>query len=274
MIQHIFANAEPFPHMVIDDFLPADLLREAAAEFDTVPRDAWVRYDSPDEYGKRTCHRLDAMGPACRQVLALLTHPTAAKIAGWLTGLDDLQGDTSLYGGGLHVTEPGGWLGIHADNERHPATGLVRRLNLIVYCTPELVSGERLVVSGQEMSTASTTHHSTTHPSPLAPHLSPLELWDRACTRRVRSIEPLFNRAVLFETGPRDYHGHPEPVRSPAGVFCGKALPPSPPCPHIPSRKSIAVYYWSESRRRARFVHRADEAFDAPREAARIKRSR
>jgi hypothetical protein len=257
MIQHMFANAEPFPHLVIDNFMPADLLRAAAAEFDAVPATAWVRYDSADEHGKRTCHLLDAMGSACRQILAGLTHPTATKIAGWLTGLDDLQADATLYGGGLHVTEPGGWLGIHADNERHPASGLARRLNLIVYCT-ELGMGDEVMGSGD-------VEKSTPHLLiPLSPrlltsaHLSPLELWDRACTRPVRSIEPLFNRAVLFETGPRDYHGHPQPVRSAAGV----------------ARKSIAVYYWSEPRRRARFVQRADEPFDALREAARVERSK
>ena len=252
-----FLNAEPFPHLVIDDVLPADLLRAAAAEFDDVPATAWVRYDSADEQGKRTCHRLDAMGPACRQILAGLTDPTAAKIAGWLTGLDDLQADATLYGGGLHVTEPGGWLGIHADNERHPATGLARRLNLILYCT-ELGKDDEVMRSRDD---ERNTPHLLIPLSPhslVATHLSPLELWDRACTRPVRVIEPLFNRAVLFETGPRDYHGHPQPVRVPAGI----------------ERKSIAIYYWSEPRPRARFVRRADEAFDAGREAARVERSK
>jgi Rps23 Pro-64 3,4-dihydroxylase Tpa1-like proline 4-hydroxylase len=230
MIQHIFANAEPFPFLVIDEFLPAELLYAAAGEFDYVSADAWVRYESADEHAKRTCHRMEAMGQACQQIIACLTNPTAAKIAGWITGIDDLESDPTLYGGGLHVTEPGGFLGIHADNERHPLTGLARRLNLIVYCTPNW----RPEWGGE------------------------LQLFDRACTRPVLAIEPIFNRAVLFETGPRDYHGHPEPVRSPAGI----------------SRKSIAVYFWSPAAARAHFVQRADEPFDAQREAARIERSR
>ncbi|HUY35372.1 MAG TPA: 2OG-Fe(II) oxygenase [Pirellulales bacterium] len=234
-----FLLAQPFPHLVLDDFMPADSLRAAAAEFDAVPDEAWVRYDSCDEHGKRACNRRAAMGPACRRILACLTHPTSARLAGLLTGLDGLVSDPTLYGGGLHVTEPGGWLGIHADNERHPVAGLARRLNLIVYCTEWASGGRQPPVSGAPVSGGA------------------LELWDRAAAACVRSIEPRFNRAVLFETGPHDHHGHPEPLRSPAGI----------------SRKSIAVYYWSEPRRRARFVRRADEAFDARREEARVRRA-
>lgn len=130
----------------------------------------------------------------------------------------------------MHVTERGGFLGVHLDNERHPQTGLARRLNLIVYCN----EGWQEEWGGH------------------------FELWDRACTRPVKAIAPLWNRAVLFETSAHSFHGHSEPLNCPADV----------------RRKSVAVYYWSEARARARFFARADDAHDAAKEAARLTRSR
>jgi hypothetical protein len=233
MIQHQFLSAEPFPHLVLDNFVPEAMLRKVAAGFDEVPDVAWVRYDDLDERGKRACNNLDAMQPACRDFLAALTGPTAATICQWLTGIDGLVSDATLYGGGLHVTEPGGFLGVHLDNERHPATGLARRLNLIVYCTDWSPAGGWQDDWGGH-----------------------LELWDRACTRVVKRIAPLFNRAVLFETSQHSYHGHTQPLACPAGLL----------------RKSLAVYYWSPWRARARFFARPDEKVDEAKESARRTR--
>jgi Rps23 Pro-64 3,4-dihydroxylase Tpa1-like proline 4-hydroxylase len=234
MLSH-FASAEPFPHLVLDDFAPEETLRAVVAGFDEVHDDAWVRYDDLDERGKRACNKSEAMPAACRDFLSLLTSPSAATICQLLTGIDGLVSDPTLYGGGLHVTEPGGFLGVHLDNERHPTTGLARRLNLIVYCTDwSLVGGWQDEWGGQ------------------------LELWDRACSRVVKRIAPLFNRAVLFETSQQSFHGHTQPLACPAGV----------------SRRSVAVYYWSPFRARARFFARPDESPDAAKEAARRARAR
>ena len=159
----------------------------------------------------------------------MLTHRMAAMFCELLSGIDGLEPDPTLYGGGLHQTEPGGFLGIHVDNETHPKTGFARRLNLILYCT----DGWRKEWGGE------------------------LEFWDRTRSRAVVCIPPLFNRAVLFETGNRSYHGHTMPLAYPEGIF----------------RKSIAAYYWSPSRPRARFFGSRNEAFDEYREAERLARS-
>lgn len=230
MIQKEFMLAEPFPHLVLDNFAPEATLRAVAAGFDCVSPDAWVRYDDIDERGKSACNRVEAMPLACRNFIAALSSQTAAKLCEWITGIDRLQPDAALYGGGLHVTQRGGFLGVHLDNERHPQSGLARRLNLIVYCT----EGWQEEWGGH------------------------FELWDRACTRPVKKIAPLWNRAVLFETSAHSFHGHSEPLNCPADV----------------RRKSVAVYYWSEPRARARFFARADDAHDAAKEATRLARSR
>lgn len=57
-----------------------------------------------------------------------------------------------------------------------------------------------------------------------------LELWNRDVSSCSLEISPIFNRAVIFETSDISFHGHPRPLR----------------CGNENSRKSCAVYYYSE----------------------------
>ena len=57
-----------------------------------------------------------------------------------------------------------------------------------------------------------------------------LELWTRDMKQCAQKIAPLFNRAVIFNTDEDSYHGLPEPLQ----------------CPEGESRKSIALYYFTE----------------------------
>ncbi|MFM8411426.1 MAG: 2OG-Fe(II) oxygenase, partial [Alphaproteobacteria bacterium] len=59
-----------------------------------------------------------------------------------------------------------------------------------------------------------------------------LELWDRDLSRCVKKVVPAFNRTVIFATDDTSFHGHPEPVRCPPGT----------------TRKSVAMYYYSNGR--------------------------
>jgi hypothetical protein len=59
-----------------------------------------------------------------------------------------------------------------------------------------------------------------------------LELWDRKMTGCVARIAPLFNRLVVFATTDFSYHGHPNALTCPEGV----------------TRKSLALYYYTNGR--------------------------
>jgi Rps23 Pro-64 3,4-dihydroxylase Tpa1-like proline 4-hydroxylase len=58
------------------------------------------------------------------------------------------------------------------------------------------------------------------------------ELWNKDMTAPVRKILPLFNRMAMFSTTSTSYHGHPTPLS----------------CPPDRTRKSIAIYYYSNGR--------------------------
>ena len=48
----------------------------------------------------------------------------------------------------------------------------------------------------------------------------------------IKKFKPIFNRIAIFSTTDFSYHGHPDPLN----------------CPENKSRKSIALYYYSNGR--------------------------
>ena len=58
------------------------------------------------------------------------------------------------------------------------------------------------------------------------------ELWDRDMKKSKVKILPKFNRMAMFSTTSHSYHGHPDPLTCPEGL----------------SRKSIALYYYTNGR--------------------------
>ena len=59
-----------------------------------------------------------------------------------------------------------------------------------------------------------------------------LELWDRNMSKCEHRVAPLFNRVMVFGTTDFTYHGHPDPLQCPDGM----------------TRKSMALYYFSNGR--------------------------
>lgn len=58
------------------------------------------------------------------------------------------------------------------------------------------------------------------------------ELWDKDMTTSHKKILPVFNTVAIFSTTDFSYHGHPNPLT----------------CPPDRSRKSLALYYYSNGR--------------------------
>jgi hypothetical protein len=59
-----------------------------------------------------------------------------------------------------------------------------------------------------------------------------LQLWNRDMTRCEAKVLPLFNRLMIFSTTDFTYHGHPDPLQCPEGM----------------TRKSLALYYFTNGR--------------------------
>lgn len=174
-----YQNARPFPHAVIDNIWPDDLLRAVAAEFPGASDSRWITYPDPKELGKR-CSRPEMLGQKTHEFINLLMSGETTTKLEELTGIAPLT--PALVGGGMHLSTTDARLDMHVDFNRHPANpALERRVNLLVFLTdrPEDEPGGILYL-GQDRQVAA---------------------------------DPRFNRTVIFSTGEDSYHGHPEPIR-------------------------------------------------------------
>jgi Rps23 Pro-64 3,4-dihydroxylase Tpa1-like proline 4-hydroxylase len=183
-----YVSAQPFPHIVIDDFVPEDVLDDVLADFPS-PGDAdWHAFDSPLE--RKLASKDDSvMGESTRQLLAEFNSARFIEFLERLTGIEGLVPDPHFVGGGLHQIERGGHLKVHADFNRHPHTGLERRLNVLLYLNRDW----------------------------KPEYGGALELWSRDMSRSEVQALPLFNRCVVFSTTDTSFHGHPEPLNCPEG---------------------------------------------------------
>jgi len=200
-----FEQASPFPHIVIDGFLRADQAEALLSEFTKPPQDGgkWNEYTHYNER-KSGLTRMDAMGSATRSIIDELS---SDKFLNWLSGISGVQSllaDPDLDGGGLHEIKPGGFLNMHTDFLSHTKRPQWRReLNLLLYLNKDWQSNWH----------------------------GELELWDDQMKSQAASIEPVFNRCVIFHTTEKSFHGHPVPLVCPDGV----------------TRKSLALYYFSDA---------------------------
>lgn len=183
-----YSQAQPFPHIVIDDFLPESILENILNEFPKVSSIDWQKFDNSAE--KKLASKVELqMGDATRLLLYQLNSSVFINFLEQLTGIDGIISDPHFEGGGLHQIERGGYLKMHVDFNRHSKLRLARRLNLLIY----LNKNWKEEYGGH------------------------LELWDKDMTRREKKILPIFNRCVIFNTTDYSYHGHPEPLTCPEG---------------------------------------------------------
>ena len=206
-----YREAQPFPHTVIDKFLPETILDSVLDEFNK--NENWwydkVKWTEPYQVNKfywphdiETANNMPNDLPTISVLVNYLNSPVMLKYLEELTGIDNLISDELLMGGGLHKITSGGKLAIHKDYNVHPVKKMYRILNLLIYLNKDW----KTEWEGN------------------------LELWDKDHTKLEVSVEPLFNRAVIFTISEDSLHGHPVPLNTPENV----------------SRNSIALYYFTE----------------------------
>src|SRR5205085_3731876 len=186
-----YASAQPFPHVVIDNFLPPEILAQVLDEFPGPDEIDWIHYNGNGWERKKLESRWEEQLPsATRFLIYQFNSSIFLNFLEDLTGIQGLIADPHLWGGGLHQIQPGGFLKIHVDFSLHPYLGIHRQINVLLYLNKNWEDS----YGGQ------------------------LELWDREMSECKMKILPLFNRCVIFNTTAHSFHGHPDPVACPVGV--------------------------------------------------------
>lgn len=185
-----YANARPYPHAVIDNFLPDALISKIVANF---PRRS-VEDEEIFQLGHIGHHKRQIPPANCdgfnRELFNFFNSAPILRFLEGISGIKGLLSDPYFSGGGFHEISRGGMLGIHADFRLNKPLNLHRRLNMLIY----LNSDWKEEWGGQ------------------------LEIWDRGMTHKVVGVSPLVNRCVIFNTDADSYHGHPDALNCPEKV--------------------------------------------------------
>ena len=201
-----YGENQPCPHILLENFLEPHVALAIAREFPEPAGDVWTQYKHVNE-NKLGLPKRDLFPPTLRAVTDELNSPEFVAWVAELTGIPGLIADPGLEGGGLHQSGPGGYLNVHTDfSKHHVHTNWRRRVNLILYLNPVWDEGWG----------------------------GSIELWERSAdgkmSRCAAKYPPLLNHALIFTTDERSLHGFPDPLTCPAGQ----------------SRKSLALYYYTE----------------------------
>lgn len=184
-----YETADPFPHVVIDDFLPESLISYCLKHFPKSLDEDSESFDRDQERFKQSFHP-DYLEPELRKLFYTFNARPFIRIIENITGIKGLIPDPYFLGGGFHQINTGGHLSMHADFNHHKPLNLERRVNLLIYLNPDWKDE----YGGQ------------------------LELWRSDMSEKVQSIVPIANRCVLFTTTQQSMHGNPTPIAHPDGL--------------------------------------------------------
>jgi hypothetical protein len=209
-IRSTFQSGDPFPHVCIDNFLiesEAEVLLRDFPPFD--------RERAKNEFGevgpKCVISDIQSISAAYKRLYDYLSSRTFLDTVSDMTGIQDLQFDPHMYGGGTHENVSGAELDPHIDFNYDARTGYHRRLNLLIYLNKEW---------------------SVDWGGAIELHSNPFGWFDGS--NRVKTFNCTFNRCVIFETSERSWHGFRRiAVPSDKGTL---------------SRKLISIYLYTRER--------------------------
>ncbi len=183
-----YQSAEPFHYISIDNFLPGSVIEKVRMEArEIVERPP--EFSSPQEHLKAS-YNPDDLPFFTRSVFSALNSQSFIRFLEEMTGISGLIPDPYFKGGGIHRTNNGGYLGIHADFNHHTQMSLERRLNVLIYLNPDW----------------------------KAEYGGSFEIWTPDMEKQVASFAPIMNRMCCFSTSSTSMHGNPTPINHPDGT--------------------------------------------------------
>ena len=187
-IKNNYKNNNPFPHIVLDNFINDEILSVIEKEFPKLDKVLPIEFEN-NIFKKKAWNDVSSFQKSTRDLFYFLN--SGAFIA-WLNQITDINEtlipDPDFFGGGLHECYNGGFLKVHIDYHKHNKTHLDRRLNALIYLNKDWKEeyGGHLQLFNQK------------------------NLKTPEC-----KILPKFNRIVIFSTTDKSYHGHPDPLNCP-----------------------------------------------------------
>lgn len=182
-----YVKTPPYPNIALDNFLPEQVIKDMKQECNEL---TWTREFTRNGSHMKEKHEVDDL-PVANEVKNTLS---SKKFLTWLakvTGHHDLIPDPYMVGAGYMRCEKGDSLKLHSDFNFNNTLKLYRMMSINIY----------LNENWQEEWNGD------------------LQFWDferKGCQTR---YFPEAGRAVIFRHHKFGFHGHPEPLLCPTGVY-------------------------------------------------------
>ena len=180
----------PFKHLIIDNLIDENFAKKCMQDFPkTKQKKLWEKSNIKSiEVKYRSVWNSEFDIPEnIVGLVRILNSSIFLKALSKVFSIPKIMPDPYFTGGGLNVTERGGLLDVHVDGNYHDASGLNRRINILLYFNP----GWKKSWGGE------------------------FGIYSNNGKKCVKKIEPIFNRMVAFDTHDFSYHGLPNPLNFP-----------------------------------------------------------
>lgn len=220
-----YLKAKPYPHIIMDNFLSPIAYSRISKAYPKKEDPIWKTPSNKHTIGKSVTVngklgiKESLYTELARRFFFEFNSGLFLTFLEKLTGIKGLTSDPYYSEGGFHRMASKGYLNIHADFSHSDKLNLERRLNIIFYLNDNWKDS----------------------------YGGDLGLYNKKLEKIV-SIKPIANRIAIFTTSDYSFHGHPEPLLCPSGMY----------------RKSIALYYYTaprDTRKKSRILFPTDPKF-------------
>ena len=194
-----FIEAEPFPYLCIDNFLEEELANSLSEHFPSLEAMNTIYHGINENKGEHSS--FENLHHSFTILKQQLLNDTFIQKIEKISGINNLEVIQDRYGSGLSQGGKGSFLDIHIDYNLHPVAKKQRRINLLIFLNKTWEKE----------------------------WCGYLEFWDASHTKCITSVEPRFNRCVIFICNNISYHGYSN-IK----------------CPEYVTRKSFYLYFFSK----------------------------
>jgi hypothetical protein len=188
-----FMNEDPVPLIVLDNFLPTNCAKELEIEIDSIPKEEWKKFTRRNSYMEEYNKLFNV--PVASNLVNQIHSSNVIKLLEKLSGIDGLIPDPHFVGAGYSRSYRNDSLKIHTDFNWNETIKAHRALSLIIYLNSEWQDE----------------------------YGGALEFKDKNNDKVIKSVSPLFNRAVIWKYDKLGFHGFPDPLNCPENT-CRKTI--------------------------------------------------
>jgi Rps23 Pro-64 3,4-dihydroxylase Tpa1-like proline 4-hydroxylase len=179
----------PFKHLIVNNILEKNFAKNCKNSFPDLKDKIWEKSNLEKiEIKFRSTWKSEFdIPPNLISLVRILNSSIILRALSIKFKIPKLIPDPYFSGGGLNVTEKGGLLDVHVDGNYHDASGLNRRINILIYFN----LGWKKNWGGE------------------------FGLYSKNGKKCLKKISPIFNRLIAFDTHDYSMHGLPNPINFP-----------------------------------------------------------